>query len=211
MNPLVYAPVVRALFRALDAVGYRGPRAAAKPLSPARGRDADSAGISRMVRDSRRTAPVADDDVSTRLRTGLGARHRDDRATARSARRLSASSPRWTRPVTTAPAFDSPEIAVPLATHTGWNYRRATIGAPDRLASEIGSYFPLPRTRLERERLGRQPSVDRRALCQPGGVSGTHRAGGSRSRRRAISIGGRCSGNPAASVRALTSGAPRPR
>ena len=39
-----------------------------------------------------------------------------------------------------------PEIAVPLATHTGWNYRKPSIGAPDRLASEIGSYLPLPRT-----------------------------------------------------------------
>jgi Alpha/beta hydrolase domain len=43
---------------------------------------------------------------------------------------------------------------VPLATHTGWNYRRAAIGAPDRLASEIGSYLPLPRTRADRERTG---------------------------------------------------------
>jgi len=47
-----------------------------------------------------------------------------------------------------------PEIAVPLATHTGWNYRKASIGAPDRLASEIGSYLPLPRTRADRERTG---------------------------------------------------------
>lgn len=47
-----------------------------------------------------------------------------------------------------------PEIAAPLATHTGWNYRRASIGAPDRLASEIGSYLPLPRTRAERESSG---------------------------------------------------------
>jgi hypothetical protein len=47
-----------------------------------------------------------------------------------------------------------PEIAVPLATHTGWNYRRPSIGAPDRLASEIGSYLPLPRTRAEREKTG---------------------------------------------------------
>ena len=47
-----------------------------------------------------------------------------------------------------------PEIAVPLATHTGWNYRRPSIGAPDRLASEIGSYLPLPRTRADRERTG---------------------------------------------------------
>jgi hypothetical protein len=47
-----------------------------------------------------------------------------------------------------------PEISVPLATHTGWNYRRPSIGAPDRLASEIGSYLPLPRTRADREKTG---------------------------------------------------------
>ena len=47
-----------------------------------------------------------------------------------------------------------PEIAVPLATHTGWNYRKPSIGAPDRLASEIGSYLPLPRTRADREKTG---------------------------------------------------------
>ena len=47
-----------------------------------------------------------------------------------------------------------PQVAVPLATHTGWNYRRPSIGAPDRLASEIGSYLPLPKTREERERTG---------------------------------------------------------
>ena len=50
-----------------------------------------------------------------------------------------------------------PQIAVPLATHTGWNYRRPAIGAPDRLASEIGSYLPLPRTRADRERTRRRP------------------------------------------------------
>ena len=47
-----------------------------------------------------------------------------------------------------------PEISVPLAAHTGWNYRDASIGATDRLASEIGSYLPLPRTRAEREKTG---------------------------------------------------------
>jgi hypothetical protein len=47
-----------------------------------------------------------------------------------------------------------PQIAVPLATHTGWNYRRPSIGAPTRLASEIGAYRPLPRTRADRERTG---------------------------------------------------------
>ena len=47
-----------------------------------------------------------------------------------------------------------PEIAVPLATHTGWNYRRPEIGAPDRLASEIGAYRPLPRTAADRTTAG---------------------------------------------------------
>ena len=56
-----------------------------------------------------------------------------------------------------------PEIAVPLATHTGWNYRRAKIGAPDRLASEIGSYLPLPRTRADRLKTGDgRPSIAER-------------------------------------------------
>ena len=43
---------------------------------------------------------------------------------------------------------------MPLATHTGWNYRDASIGATDRLASEIGSYLPLPKTEATRERGG---------------------------------------------------------
>jgi len=47
-----------------------------------------------------------------------------------------------------------PDIAVPLATQSGWNYRDASIGRPDRLAGEIGSYIPFPRTRADRERSG---------------------------------------------------------
>jgi hypothetical protein len=34
---------------------------------------------------------------------------------------------------------------------TGWSYRHPSIGAPDRLASEIGSYLAFPRTRRDRE------------------------------------------------------------
>jgi hypothetical protein len=47
-----------------------------------------------------------------------------------------------------------PDIAVPLATQAGWNYRDASIGAPDRLAGEIGSYIPFARTKSERDRTG---------------------------------------------------------
>jgi hypothetical protein len=48
----------------------------------------------------------------------------------------------------------SPELAVPLATHVGWNYRDADIGAPEHLAGEIGSYIPFARTRSERQQGG---------------------------------------------------------
>ncbi len=47
-----------------------------------------------------------------------------------------------------------PDIAVPLATQAGWNYRDASIGSPDRLAGEIGSYIPFARTRADRDRTG---------------------------------------------------------
>jgi hypothetical protein len=47
-----------------------------------------------------------------------------------------------------------PDIAVPLATQAGWNYRDTSIGAPDRLAGEIGSYIPFPRTKADRDRAG---------------------------------------------------------
>jgi hypothetical protein len=47
-----------------------------------------------------------------------------------------------------------PDIAVPLATQAGWNYRDASIGAPDRLAGEIGSYIPFARSKADRDRAG---------------------------------------------------------
>ena len=37
-----------------------------------------------------------------------------------------------------------PEVAVPLATYTGWNLRDASIGAPDQLFSMTGSMIPFP-------------------------------------------------------------------
>ena len=44
-----------------------------------------------------------------------------------------------------------PEVAEPLATYTGWNFRRPAIGAPDRIVPLLGSYVPLPRSAAERE------------------------------------------------------------
>ncbi len=47
-----------------------------------------------------------------------------------------------------------PEIAAPLASHTGWNPRHARTGAPLALAGVVGSYLPFARTRAEREASG---------------------------------------------------------
>jgi len=47
-----------------------------------------------------------------------------------------------------------PEIAVPLATYTGWNLRDPLIGAPDQRVSFEGSFLPFPKTAAERERIG---------------------------------------------------------
>jgi hypothetical protein len=44
-----------------------------------------------------------------------------------------------------------PDIAVPLATFAGWNYRDASIGAPQKLAGEIGSYIPFAHTKSDRD------------------------------------------------------------
>lgn len=45
-----------------------------------------------------------------------------------------------------------PEVAVPLATYTGWNLRAPELGAPEELYSMAGSFLPFPRTRAEREK-----------------------------------------------------------
>jgi hypothetical protein len=57
----------------------------------------------------------------------------------------------------------APEVAVPLATYTGWNLRRREAGAEGMLVSLTGSYLPLARTRAERLRAGDpRPSVAER-------------------------------------------------
>ncbi|REJ96168.1 MAG: hypothetical protein DWQ34_04565 [Planctomycetota bacterium] len=44
-----------------------------------------------------------------------------------------------------------PEVAVPVATYTGWNLRRDEAGAANELVSLRGSYIPFPATREQRE------------------------------------------------------------
>jgi hypothetical protein len=44
-----------------------------------------------------------------------------------------------------------PEVTVPLATTTGWNFRAERTGNPTTIYALLGSYVPLARTRAERE------------------------------------------------------------
>ncbi len=165
MNPLVYTPVIRALFRALDAwvvdgvdpPASRHPRIADGTLVPPA-----SGGWPTIPGVAMPPAPM------TTYRLDFGAEWAQGRVTIEPPRLGAAFT-------SLVPAVDDagndrggirlPEIAVPLATHSGWNYRRPEIGAPDRLASEIGSYRPLPRTADERQRLGdsRQAIAERYA------------------------------------------------
>ncbi|MGA7524497.1 MAG: alpha/beta hydrolase domain-containing protein [Acidobacteriaceae bacterium] len=60
-----------------------------------------------------------------------------------------------------------PEIAVPLATYTGWNLRDPSTGAPDQRVSFLGSDFPFAKTAAERKAAGDpRPSIEER---YPGG------------------------------------------
>ena len=47
-----------------------------------------------------------------------------------------------------------PEVAVPVATHTGWNVRVPTAGLPDALYPRCGTWLPFALTPAERARTG---------------------------------------------------------
>ena len=154
LNPLNYSPAIRALFRALDrwVVDDVAPPPSAYPH-------------------------VADGTLTTPDRAGWPAvpGYQLPRQPLR-AFHLN-FGPDWNKGIVSVdppevgkafvvkvPAVDAdgnvragirlPDIAVPLATQAGWNYRDTSIGAPNQLAGEIGSYIPFARTRAERDRAG---------------------------------------------------------
>jgi len=47
-----------------------------------------------------------------------------------------------------------PEVAVPLATYTGWNFRSTAIGGTEQFFPLLGSYIPFASTKAEREKTG---------------------------------------------------------
>ena len=53
-----------------------------------------------------------------------------------------------------------PAIAAPVGTYGGWNFRDPSIGRPDQLFGEMGSFHPFARTRAERLASGdSRPSI----------------------------------------------------
>lgn len=48
-------------------------------------------------------------------------------------------------------ALRLPEVTVPLATYTGWNFRAPAAGSPSELVALAGSWIPFPATRAARE------------------------------------------------------------
>ena len=56
-----------------------------------------------------------------------------------------------------------PNVAVPLATYTGWNFRSPAIGQPGELLPLTGSFIPLPVTKAAQEALhDPRPSIEER-------------------------------------------------
>jgi len=45
-----------------------------------------------------------------------------------------------------------PDIEVPLATYSGWNFRNESLGGTNQLYPLLGSYIPFPGTTEQRER-----------------------------------------------------------
>ena len=163
LNPLNYSPAVRALFHALDrwvAEDVAPPPSAVPRLADGTLTTPDRAGWPAIPGYQLPKQPLR----AFHLDFGADWAHGI----------VSVEPPEVGKPfVVSVPAVDAdgnvragvrrPDIAVPHATQAGWNYRDASIGAPDRLAGEIGSYIPFARTRADRERAGDpRPSIAER-------------------------------------------------
>ena len=154
LNPLNYSPAVRALFRALDrwVVDDVAPPPSAYPrLSDGTLTSPSKAGWPAVPGYQLPQQPLRAFHLNFGADWAKGI--------------VSVEPPEVGKPfVVSVPAVDAdgnvragirlPDIAVPLATQAGWNYRDPSIGAPDRLAGEIGSYIPFARTKSERDRTG---------------------------------------------------------
>ncbi|HZR22775.1 MAG TPA: alpha/beta hydrolase domain-containing protein, partial [Vicinamibacterales bacterium] len=152
LNPLNYAFATRALFRALDrwvVDGVEPPPSAYPKIADGTLTTPDRAGWPAIPNFAFPQQPLRAFHLNFGADWTKGI--------------VSVEPPEIGRPfVQRVPAVDEdgnvrsgirlPDIAVPLATQAGWNYRDASIGASDKLAGEIGSYIPFPLTKADRAR-----------------------------------------------------------
>ena len=71
-----------------------------------------------------------------------------------------------------------PELAVPLATYTGWNFTHPDAGDPNTLVALSGAYVPFPVTRKAREATNDpRPSIEERYASREGFLARVEAAG----------------------------------
>ncbi len=135
-------------------LGHRRYRPAGEPVSADCRWHAGASATRWMARDTRisRSATAAD-QVSAGLRPQLVARHRRQRAAEDRRAVCGAGAGRGCRRQRSR-GGSSAGTRRPAGTFFGWNYRDASVGSPEHLAGEIGSYIPFARTRAERQRSG---------------------------------------------------------
>ncbi|HJZ70245.1 MAG TPA: alpha/beta hydrolase domain-containing protein [Vicinamibacterales bacterium] len=152
LNPLDYSPAVRALFRALDrwvAEGATPPPSAYPRLDDGTLTSPDRAGWPSIPGYQLPQQPLRAFHLNfgPDWSKGIVSVEPPEVGAAFVVR-----VPSVDRDGNVRAGIRLPDIAVPLATQAGWNYRDPSIGAPERLAGEIGSYIPFARTRADRER-----------------------------------------------------------
>ncbi|MFO0969952.1 MAG: alpha/beta hydrolase domain-containing protein [Gemmataceae bacterium] len=156
-NPADYRPFLRALLLALDDWAKEGktppasvyPKLADKTLVPFEQKDAGFPDIPGVRYPTVIQTPDFRDYGKDFAKTGIITREPPD-ILGQYAVRVPKSDPDGNDLGTLL----LPDVAVPLATYTGWNLRRKEFGADGQLVSLIGSYIPFTKTKAEREKAG---------------------------------------------------------
>ncbi|HSQ04588.1 MAG TPA: alpha/beta hydrolase domain-containing protein, partial [Burkholderiales bacterium] len=152
-NPLDYRPVLRALFVALDHWVRFGT-----PPPPSRyPKLADRSLVGRAQLNVKGYGTIktpASPQVPVRLDSGERTFGVPTIVPPRAGKPYAVFVPQVDDDGNDAGGIRVPELAVPIATYTGWNLRHASTGAPGDLVQLTGSYLPFARTRDEREKAG---------------------------------------------------------
>jgi hypothetical protein len=151
-NPLDYRPVLRALYVALD----QWVRAGTEPPPSAYPRLADRNLVTRGELNEKgyATRKTGNPQLAVRLDNGEKVSGIFTRVPPKAGKPYATFVPQVDDDGNEAGGVHVPELAVPIATYTGWNLRHPSTGAPGDLVQLVGAYYPFARTRTEREKAG---------------------------------------------------------